>query len=78
MGALSSSGFGQALGGAGAGLQSQLAQMFSSLQQQAAGAQYNQFNQMANQGLNYQPFAYYQQPGGATQGGGFMSGLFGG
>ncbi len=74
-GALSSSGFGQALGGAGAGLQSQLAQLFSGLQQQAAGQQYGQFNQMANTGLNYQPFAYYQKPGGATQAGGFMQGF---
>src|ERR1700743_3199308 len=45
-GALSSSGFGQALGGAGVGLQSQLAQLFAQLQSQAAGAQTNQFNQL--------------------------------
>ena len=35
-GALSSSGFGQSLGGAASGLQSQLAQLFSSLQNNAA------------------------------------------
>ncbi len=62
-GALSSSGFGQALGGAGAGLQSQLAQLFSQLQQQSAQGEYNQFNQLGNQGLNYQPFAYQNKQG---------------
>ncbi len=62
-GALSSSGFGQALGGAGAGLQSQLAQLFAQMQSQAAGAQTNQYNQLATTGLNYQPFAYQQQEG---------------
>lgn len=64
-GALSSSGFGQALGGASAGLQSQLAQLFSQLQGQAAGQQYNQFNQLSQQGLNYQPFDYNKQEGSA-------------
>lgn len=73
-GALSSSGFGQALGGAGAGLQSQLAQLFSQLQGQAAGAQTNQFNQLSQQGLNYQPFAYQQQQGSQ----GFLGPLLGG
>lgn len=62
-GALSSSGFGQALGGAGAGLQAQLAQLFALLQNQAAGAQTNQFNQLAQTGLNYQPFAYQNKQG---------------
>lgn len=62
-GALSSSGFGQALGGAGAGLQSNLAQLFSQLQQQSAGQQYGQFNNMTGMGLGYQPFAYMQNPG---------------
>jgi hypothetical protein len=64
-GALSSSGFGQALGGAASGLQSQLAQLFSQLQQQAAGQQYGQYNQLASTGLGYQPFAYQQKPGSA-------------
>ncbi len=64
-GALSSSGFGQALGGAGAGLQAQLAQLFASLQSQAAGAQTHQFNQMGQTGLNYQPFSYDKQEGSA-------------
>lgn len=63
MGALSSSGFGQALGGAGAGLQSQLAQLFSQLQQQSAGQQYGQFNTLGQLGLGYQPFAYQNKKG---------------
>jgi hypothetical protein len=62
-GALSSSGFGQALGGAASGLQSQLAQLFAQLQSQAAGQQYNQYNQLSQQGLNYKPFEYQQQAG---------------
>jgi hypothetical protein len=62
-GALSSSGFGQALGGAASGLQAQLAQLFAQLQSQAAGAQTNQFNQLSQTGLNHQPFAYQQKPG---------------
>jgi hypothetical protein len=62
-GALSSSGFGQALGGAASGFQSQLAQLFALLQSQAAGAQTNQYNQLAQTGLNYQPFAYNRQQG---------------
>lgn len=62
-GALSSSGFGQAVGGAGAGLQANLAQLFSQLQGQAAGRQQGQFQNLSSQGLNYQPFAYEQQQG---------------
>jgi hypothetical protein len=73
-GALSSSGFGQALGGASAGLQSKLAQLFSQFQGQAAGQQYNQYNQLSQQGLNHQPFAYNKQQGSA----GFLSTLLGG
>lgn len=64
-GALSSSGFGQAIGGAASGLQGQLAQLFSQLQQQSAQSQLGQFNQMSQQGLNYQPFAYQQKQGSA-------------
>ena len=62
-GALSSSGFGQSLGGAAGGLQSQLAQLFSQLQGQAAQQQYGQYNQLAQTGLNYQPFQYTQKEG---------------
>lgn len=64
-GALSSSGFGQALGGASSGLQAQLAQLFSQLQQQAASQQQGQYNQLAQTGLNHQPFAYNQKEGSA-------------
>jgi hypothetical protein len=74
MGALSSSGFGQALGGAASGLQSQLAQLFSQLQGQAAQQQYGQYNQLSQTGLNYQPFAYNKQAGSA----GFLGPLLGG
>lgn len=74
-GALSSSGFGQALGGAASGLQSQLAQLFSELQRQAAGQQYNQYNQLAQTGLNYQPFAYNQKQGSAGFLGPFAGGI---
>ena len=73
-GALSSSGFGQALGGAASGLQAQLAKLFSDLQGQAAQQQYGQYNQLSQNGLNYQPFAYQQQQGS----GGFLGPLLGG
>lgn len=62
-GALSSSGFGQAVGGAGAGLQGQLAKLFASLQSEAASNQTNQFNNLAQTGLNHSPFDYYEQEG---------------
>jgi hypothetical protein len=66
-GALSSSGFGQSLSGAGAqgasDLQSKLAQMFAQLQMSASGQLSNNFNQQSQQALNYQPFQYMQQPG---------------
>jgi hypothetical protein len=62
-GALSSSGFGQALGGASSNLQSQLAKLFSELQQQAAQQQYGQYNQLSQTGLNHQPFGYNQREG---------------
>lgn len=74
-GALSSSGFGQALGGAGAGLQSQLAQLFSQLQGQAAGRQEGQFQNLSQLGLNYQPFAYQQKQGSAGMLGPLATGL---
>lgn len=73
-GSLSSSGFGQSLGGAASNLQSQLAQLFSNLQGQAAQQQYGQYNQLTQQGLNYQPFAYNKQQGSS----GLLSGLLGG
>lgn len=85
MGALSSSGFGQALGGAASGLQSQLAQLFSSLignyqtnrqnaEQNAAASLGNQYSNLTSTGLNYQPFAYNKQRGNT----GFLPSLLGG
>jgi len=62
-GALSSSGFGQALGGAASGLQSQLAQLFTGLQQQAAGRQQNLFQGTSGTALGYSPFAYHEKQG---------------
>lgn len=73
-GALSSSGFGQAVGGAAAGLQSQLAQLFSQLQGQAAQRQQGEFQGLSGLGLNYSPFAYQQQQGS----GGMLAPLLGG
>lgn len=74
-GALSSSGFGQALGGASAGLQSQLAQLFSQLQGNAASQQYGQYNHLAQMGLNHDPFDYATQKGSTGIGGNFLAGL---
>lgn len=62
-GALSSSGFAQALGGASSGLQSQLAQLFSQLQGQASGRQQGQFQNLSQIGLGYSPFAYNEKQG---------------
>jgi len=66
-GALSSSGFGQALGGAGAQLQSQLAGLHGGLKNQAAGQAMGQYNQLANQGLGTQAQAYQPGTPGAIQ-----------
>jgi hypothetical protein len=63
MGALSSSGFGQALGGAASGLQSQLAQLFTQLQGQAAQRQQGQFQNLSQIGLGYEPYAYHERQG---------------
>lgn len=81
-GGLSSSGFGQALGAAGANLQTNLAQMKSGLQRQSVNDLFAQFNQQSQQGLNAQPFSYKQQQGsqGLLQSGlnAFLGGLGGG
>lgn len=74
-GALSSSGFGQALGGAASGLQSQLAQLFTQLQGQAAARQQGQFQNLSQIGLNYQPFAYNEKPGSQGIFGPLLNGL---
>lgn len=64
-GALASSGFGQALGAAGGGLQSQLAQLKSQLQQSALGDIMQQYQTGAGRALGAQPFGYQQQAGSA-------------
>lgn len=77
-GALSSSGFGQALSGGASDFQSKLAQLFSQLQMQGANQLGNQFNQQAQLGLGYQPFAYHQKQGSTGAGIQFMNSLAGG
>ena len=74
-GALSSSGFGQALGGATSNLQSELAKLFSQLQGQAASAQYGQYNQLGSNLLNTQGFGYQHTPGGGGTGAGMLQGM---
>lgn len=72
---LSSSGFGQALGGAGAQLQSQLAGLHGKLRQNASDQAFGQFNQLANHGLGTNTFENVYQPessslfGSALEGG---------
>jgi hypothetical protein len=77
-GGLSSSGFGQALGGAGAQLQSQLAGLHGSLRQGAAGQAMGQFNNLANLGLGSRSFENYAQPGSGGLFGNLLSGFSGG
>lgn len=64
MGALSSSGFGQALGSAGAGLQERLASLREGLRQNAGAQAFGQYNQGAGAALGAQPFGYNVQKGG--------------
>ena len=63
-GALSSSGFGQALSSAGAGLQSNLAGMKSELQQQAIRDIMQQYQGLTGQALGQKPFGYQHSQGG--------------
>lgn len=65
MGALSSSGFGQAVGGAASDFQAQLAQLFTGLQGQAAQRQQSLFGNTSNTALGYEPFAYHEKQGQA-------------
>lgn len=69
-GALSSSGFAQALGSAGAGLQENLASMrqsalqnYLSQQLQGSGMAQSQFGNLAQMGLGAKPFDYVQKQG---------------
>jgi hypothetical protein len=79
-GGLSSSGFGQALGAAGGGLQERLAALQAQIQQQAVQGILGQYNQVSNQYQNTPEFAYVNPTGGGAvssglsgfaQGGGF-------
>lgn len=77
-GGLSSSGFGQALGGAGADLQAKLAGLHGALRQGAAGQLMGQYNQLANLGLGTRSFENIYQPGSTGLMGGLGAGLAGG
>jgi len=57
------SGFGQAIGGARAGLRANLAGLKSQLQRGSAEALLNQYNQGSNRALNARPFDYVNKPG---------------
>lgn len=70
-GGLSSSGFGQALGAAGANLQTNLAALKAGLGQQAAGQLMSQYGNMTGQALGAQPFGY------ASPQQGFIPGMLG-
>lgn len=74
-GALSSSGFGQALGGAGAQFQSGLAGLYAQLQQHAAQQAFGQHNALAGLGLGARPFENTYQPGSTGVLGGLLSGF---
>jgi len=60
-GGLSSSGFGQALGAAGANLQTKLAEMKSGMQRNAISDIFGQYNQMANRQTQTPMFGYQQK-----------------
>lgn len=64
-GGLSSSGFGQALSSAGAGLSERLAQLRSGLQQQAGQQATGQYNILSQLGLGSQPYQYVNKQGSA-------------
>jgi hypothetical protein len=72
-GALSSSGFGQSLGSAGGNFNAQLAQLFASLRQNAAG----QMSGLAGLGLGAQPYALTTTPGSPGAGMGLLGGALG-
>lgn len=73
-GALSSSGFGQALGSAGSNLQHQLAAMKSGLGLQSAQGLIGQYNQLGQNALGAQPFGYRMKQGS----GGLLAPILGG
>ena len=67
-GALSSSGFGQAVGGGMSSLLSNLAALKGGMQGQAAGGLMGQYNQLAGLGLGTPQFRYQQKEGGPSFG----------
>ena len=75
---LSTSGFGQSLGAAGANLQAQLAQMKQQFQRQSINDLLNQYNQLSNQSLNAKSFENTYQPGSTGLIGGALEGVIGG
>lgn len=74
-GTMGSSGFAQALGGAGTQFQSNLANLYAQIQQQAAGQAMGQFNNLAGMGLGTKSFENVYQPGSTGALGGMLSGL---
>jgi len=74
-GALGSSGFGQAVGGAKAGLLAQLAALKGGMQQGAASGLMGQYNQLAQLGLGTPQFAYQYKQGGPSGAQSMMAGL---
>lgn len=74
-GALSSSGFGQALGAAGAGLQENLAGLKSNMQRQSIRDLLGQYNQLASYGLGNNQFQNVYQPGSTGLLGGILGGV---
>lgn len=77
-GALSSSGFGQSLGAAGAGLQTDLAALRANMQNQALNSAFSQYNNLSQLGLGSRPFENLYQPGSTGLFGNTLSGLAGG
>lgn len=74
----SSSGFGQALGGAGAQFQSSLAGLYAQLQQHAAQQAFGQQNTLAGLGLGTSAFQPVYQPATPGAFGNITSGIMGG
>lgn len=74
-GAIGSSSFAQALGGAGAQLQSNLAGLFANLQRGAASDVSGQYNNLASLGLGQSPFENIYERGTTGPMGGLASGL---
>ena len=74
-GALSSSGFGQAIGGAGAQLQSNLAGLFANLQRGASSESLGNYGNLSSLGIGTQALKPYHQQGSTGALGGLFSGL---